>query len=55
MKFDKKILLSIQKNKEGIDLAKNGNKDLAYEYFCDAIDINPEYAAPYFKLCNILM
>ncbi len=47
--------LSIQKNKEGIDFIKNGNKEDAYEYFCDAINLNPEYPPPYFNLGNILM
>ena len=47
--------LSIQKNKEGIDFVKSGEKDIAYEYFCDAINLNPEYPPPYFNLGNILM
>ena len=54
MKFEKNQL-SNQKNKEGVDLANNGNKDLAYEYFCDAINLNPEYPVPYFNLGNIFM
>ena len=55
MKDQEKNQFSIKKTKDGIDLAKNGNKNLAYEYFCDAIDLNPENPQPYFYLGNILM
>ena len=55
MKDQEKNQFSIKKTKDGIDSAKNGNKNLAYEYFCDAIDLNPENPHPYFYLGNILM
>ena len=55
MKQEEKHHLSIQKNREGIDLIKNGEKDIAYEYFCEAINLNPRYPPPYFNLGNILM
>ena len=55
MKQEDKHYLSIQKNREGIDFVKSGEKDIAYEYFCDAINLNPEYPPSYFNLGNILM
>ena len=55
MKREDKHHLSIQKNREGIDFIKNGEKDTAYEYFCEAINLNPKYPPPYFNLGNLLM
>tara|TARA_B100001989_G_scaffold172725_1_gene124706 strand:- start:511 stop:2076 length:1566 start_codon:yes stop_codon:yes gene_type:complete len=55
MKKEDKHHLSIQKNREGIDFIKNGEKDNAYECFCEAINFNPKYPPPYFNLGNILM
>ena len=43
MKQEDKHQLSIQKNREGIDFIKNGEKDNAYECFCEAINFNPKY------------
>ena len=47
--------LSIKKNREGINFIKSGKKDIAYEYFCEAINLNPKSPSPYFNLGNILM
>ena len=47
--------LSIKKNREGIYFIKNGLIDIAYEYFCEAINLNPKYPPPYFNLGNLLM
>ena len=55
MKQKDRYQLSIQKNREGIVFIKNGEKDIAYEYFCEAINLNPKYPPPYFNLGNILM
>ena len=55
MKYQEKNQLCIKKTEEGVGLVKNGNKDLAYEFFCDAINLNPKYSPPYFYLGDIFM
>jgi len=43
--------LSIKKNREGIDFIKSGKKDIAYEYFCEAI--NQKIIPIYLISCKI--